>query len=590
MKKGDKEKYVRQIDGFMKFLTILALSLSFTAHAEYELRSYDIRKTSESDGSGKQNLKNPISEKRVIIPALQGLIMAPDSDKPGSYVLKTTKGVQIYRVMQGLSLKKREALQKELEKSVIGKPLTLEKIEEIKKKIAKFYQKNGHALVVVNVPEQDVTDGVVVVTVLEARLGKVFVTGNKWFSSEWYMKNLSVEEDQTIETSIVDGDIAYINDSPWRKASAIYKPGSKYGTTDVELFVQDERPARLFVGADNTGFKVTNYNRLFVGFNWGNILNYDQNLAFQYTAAPNFKKFQAYTAFYSVRLPWRDEISLFGGYSSVDVDRSDFIPTSRNKGSDWQASIRYSPFIVPNGNFFQKAKAGFDLKQTNNDLTVANINYVANSFATVFQAVGAYEASYTYKKNSFDFVGEGYVQPWDFGKTMSETNYAQLRPNAVNKYLYIRLKGDYAWKDASGMMFTAKARAQFSSGALIPLETLGLGGINSVRGYVERVVNVDNGGIFNFEFRSPFFSPSGKRINDHLAAVVFADLAAGGVLKSLSGQPSSYFLAGIGPGIRYDISTVLRTRFDVGFRLTDTPFASSSSSVAQYYFGVIASY
>jgi hemolysin activation/secretion protein len=272
------------------------------------------------------------------------------------------------------------------------------------------------------------------------------------------------------------------------------------------------------------------------------------------------------------------------------VDRIDFIPTSRNKGSDWQASIRYGAFIVPNGNFFQKAKAGFDLKQTNNDLTVANINYIANSFATVFQAVGAYEASYTYKKNSFDFVGEGYVQPWDFGKTMSETNYAQLRPNAVNKYLYVRLKGDYAWQDPSGMMFTVKARAQFSSGALIPLETLGLGGINSIRGYVERVVNVDNGGIFNFEFRTPFVSPSGKRINDSLSGVLFADLGAGGVLKSLPGQPSSYFLAGIGPGIRYDISTVLRTRFDVGFRLTDNPFASSSSSVAQYYFGVIASY
>ncbi len=562
-----------------------------TAQAEYELRYYDTKKTGQSESESKDSARNPISDKRVILSSVKGLIIAPDGDKPGSYVLKTTTGVQIYRVMQGIPLKKREALQEDLKKFIIGKTLTLEKIEDIKRKVSQFYQKNGHALVVVNIPEQDVSDGVVVVTVLEARLGKVTVTGNKHFSSEWYIKNLSLEEDQTIVTKVVDGDVAYINDSPWRRASAIYKPGAKYGTTDVELYVHDERPARLFVGVDNTGFKVTNYNRLFIGFNYGNFLNYDQNLAFQYTAAPDFQKFQSYTVYYSAPLPWRDEIALFGGYSSIDVDRNDFIPTSHNKGSDWQASIRYGVFIAPSGNFFQKAKAGLDVKQTNNDLTVANINFISNSFASVAQLTGAYEASYSFKKHSLDFVGEAFVQPWDFGKTMSRTNYEQLRPNAVNKYLYVRLKGDYVWADPqSGMMVTLKARAQFSSGALIPLETFGIGGVNSVRGYVERVVNVDNGGIVNLEFRTPNVSPSRCRIDDKFAAVLFFDAGAGGVLKSLPGQPSKYFLAGIGPGLRYDISTVLRARFDIGFRLTNVPFASSTDGQPQYYFGVIASY
>jgi hemolysin activation/secretion protein len=85
-------------------------------------------------------------------------------------------------------------------------------------------------------------------------------------------------------------------------------------------------------------------------------------------------------------------------------------------------------------------------------------------------------------------------------------------------------------------------------------------------------------------------SPSLKKIDDRFAAVVFLDIGAGGVLKSLPGQPSSYFLAGVGPGLRYDISSVLRTRFDVGFRLTDVPFASSTKGEGQFYFSVIASY
>ena len=575
----------------MRIFLLAALSVMVTAHAEYEVRYYNAKKTSQIEDDDRAPQKTTIGDKRVIIPSVKGVIIARDGDMPGNYVIKTTKGVQIYRIMQGISAKKRESLQNELDRMVIGKALTLEKIEEIKKKVTKFYQNNGRALVVVNIPEQDVSEGVVVVTVLEARLGKVNVTGNRFFSTEWYVNNLTIEEDQTIETGAIDADVAYINNSPWRKASAIYKPGAKYGTTDVELYVQDERPAKLFVGVDNTGFKVTNYNRLFFGFNWGHFLNYDQNLAFQYTASPDFQKFQAYTVFYSAPLPWRDEISLFGGYSSIDVDRNDFIPTSHNHGSDWQASIRYGIFIPPSGNFFQKAKVGLDVKQTNNDLTVANINYIANSFASVAQLVGAYEASFSFKRSTFDFIGEGVVQPWDFGHTMSKDNYAQLRPNAENKYLYVRLNGSYVWADpVTGMSMTVKARAQISTGALIPLETFGLGGVNSIRGYVERVVNVDDGAIFNLEFRSPGVSPSNNRINDTFAAVVFLDMGGGRVLKAIQGQPSNYFLAGIGPGVRYDISSVLRARFDVGFRLTDSPFASSYKGLAEYYFGVIASY
>ena len=67
-------------------------------------------------------------------------------------------------------------------------------------------------------------------------------------------------------------------------------------------------------------------------------------------------------------------------------------------------------------------------------------------------------------------------------------------------------------------------------------------------------------------------------------------MGAGGIFKSLPSQPGSYFLAGVGPGLRYDISNVIRARFDVGFRLTDVPFASSTKSLVEYYFSVVGSY
>ena len=149
----------------MRIFLLAALSVMVTAHAEYEVRYYNAKKTSQIEDDDRAPQKTTIGDKRVIIPSVKGVIIARDGDMPGNYVIKTTKGVQIYRIMQGISAKKRESLQNELDRMVIGKALTLEKIEEIKKKVTKFYQNNGRALVVVNIPEQDVSEGVVVVTV-----------------------------------------------------------------------------------------------------------------------------------------------------------------------------------------------------------------------------------------------------------------------------------------------------------------------------------------------------------------------------------------------------------------------------------------
>lgn len=47
------------------------------------------------------------------------------------------------------------------------------------------------------------------------------------------------------------------------------------------------------------------------------------------------------------------------------------------------------------------------------------------------------------------------------------------------------------------MAFEARFRGQLASTNLLPSEQMGLGGYNSVRGYLERQVNVDNGLIVN---------------------------------------------------------------------------------------------
>jgi hemolysin activation/secretion protein len=583
----------------MRFKLLLMFGITGALQAGYDFEYYKPREMeayplvkSALPIAADQTKKEVIQEKKVLIGEVKAVIIAPDGEIPPDYIRATSRGTEFYRLSLDGNKKNQEELRKRINKLAVGKPLTFEALEKIKKDIINYYKDNGQALVVVSVQEQDITDGVIVFSVLESRLGEVTLTGNKWFGPERYTDFISIQPDDVIVDAKVEEDIAWANRSPYRKVDAIYKPGKTYGTTDIELNIQDQCPFRFFAGADNTGFQVTETARLFVGFNWGNVLDLDQMLAFQYITSPNFSSFQGVMLNYTVPLPWRDLLVFYGGYSKVQVN-DNFLPFNVQEGQSWQFSSRYV-YPFSKGTFRQQADVGFDYKATNNDLIVGE-DVISTQIATVLQLAGTYQVGFTYGQHGFDGNGEAYVQPWSIGQSMSRENYDLLRPNASPYYIYFKLGGEYRWLHESGTMIKVRARTQFSSAPLIPIEQMGFGGENSIRGYPERVVNADQGLILNFDL----FSPAGKvfqsvtknkSIQDGFRGTFFFDMGFAGLQDPLPGQPSQYFLAGMGPGFRYDLGPWLYVRFDYGFRLTDVIFGSASSSIGQPYFSVIGAY
>lgn len=538
--------------------------------------------------------KEVIRNKQVILDNVRAVILSPEAVP--DYIRKTAKGVELYRVLQDLSSSKRNQLKRLVGAMLLNKTLTFELLDEVRVAITKFYVNNGQALVVITIPVQDVSDGVVTIQITEARLGEISVVGNHWFSTETYLDYFRLEPDQVIKSSVVEDDVSFVNLNPWRKVGVVYKPGEKPGTTDIELAVQDEKPFRFYLGGDNTGFKVTDENRIFIGFNWGNVFDLDQIMAFEYRASPDFSKYQSVMATYTAPLPWRDLWILYGGYSRISVN-STLIPNNIHTGNSWQLSTRYDMPLTPRGTWRQDAKAGIDYKGTNNDLTVGE-TVVSTLVATIFEFAGSYDTSFTWGEHFLEAGAEGFLQPWSIGNSMSTSTYAALRPNANPYFFYMRVNGTYIWTDSKNdLRFKTRVRAQVSSACLLPTEQFGIGGANSVRGYLERVVNADQALVINFDFFSPGVSLGQKMFKmkgspDRLRGIAFLDLGWGGLTDQLSTQDPGYFLAGIGPGLRYEIKHWLQVRFDLGFRLLANPVNAGAApgSFTQPYFSVIGSY
>ncbi len=579
---------------FISVFTFALLGIG-SLQADYEYHVYEPKSPTMKSGAKpekKTPMKNDVvSDKRVVIPKLKGIVVNGDDKLPPDHVVSTAHGVEYYRISSSIRSKQRTQLKKKLQK-YIGRTLTFEKLSEIKKDIQKHYQKNGQAVVIVSVPEQDVTNNVIVIDVLESKVGKITIQGNKHFSTERYQEYVSLQEDDIVSNGQVENDLAFINRNPWRLATVTYSPGEQYGTTDITYNIRDERPFRVYAGADNTGFKVTDIYRVFFGFNWGNFLSVDQILSYQYTASPDFKQFQAHTAHYTVPLPNKNLLVFFGGYSSV-VAAHEIIPANVSKGQSLQASGRYVYPFMPENNWMQEIKAGIDYKRTNNDLVVGE-TVLSSAYATIFQYVVAYETSFSWDTQTIEGEVEGFIQPFAIGDSMTSSNYDRLRPGANTRYAYIKaaMKYNYTWLK-TGMDIYLHTTLQVASGTLLPLEELGIGGFYSVRGYPERAVNVDDGLIVNFEVRSPkvsLFHRKDAHPIDGLSGVGFFDFGFGGIARKVPNEPSAWGLAAIGPAIRYDYGSWLHVRADFGLRLTGVPFGADSGSLGRVYFSAVASF
>lgn len=535
-----------------------------------------------------------LKQQEVILPRVKGLIISGDNYPPPDYVIKTTRGVLFYRIRCPKNMSDQVCFSSSLERRIMNRSITFCDIERYKQEISNYYLKHCNIHVSVILPEQDCTSGVITLQVIESRVGDISVTGNYWFTKDHYLNYITLQPNDLVDRKELVANLNRINSSPWQKADIVYKRGKNPCETDIELVVVDKKPIQFYGGGDNTGFRITQFSRMYVGFNWGNAFNLDQIIAFCYTTSPDFQSYQSYTLDYSIPLPNDDGLRIFGGYARTQANNK-YIPFAVSAGQSWQVSGRYNYQLPQSLKVNQKFHVGLDYKSTNNDFIVGE-NTISNLFATIFQIAAEYDGKITLGPHKVYGKIAGYGQPWKFG-SISNIAYESLRPGANPLYVLSRGSGTYAYNEDNHNEFSFKVRVmgQVASTSLLPIEQYGLGGINSVRGYVAREVNVDNAIVVNLDIQTPKTSlirlVSNKDRNiDKLSGVVFFDVGNGWLNSTVENQPYYYFLAGTGPGIRYDIANNIYALFDLGIRLGNIPFGATYDSRFRFYFSVIGTY
>lgn len=482
-------------------------------------------------------------------------------------------------------------LEKRLLPLFLHKNLTEQDIVNIKREIISYFKEQERPFVIVQVPEQDVTDGVIQMVVSESRLGKIAIKGNRWTKEDTLRQYLRLEPGEEINEGTLFEDVDFINRNPFRRTEIIYTPGEKPDTTDIELVTQDRCPIRFYTGVENTGLEDIGTNRWLAGFNWGNAFGLDQELSYQYTAAFQIHEFQAHTLRYTIPLAWRHLVTAYGGYSAVHS--SQFETGMTTHGFATQISLRYEIPFRSTRSYTHELSVGGDFKRTNNNLEFTDspgiplFGHIVNLTQLVAGYNGAYESNWV----RTTFIVEAFWSPGQWIADQTVADYQSLRVGSNPHYVYTRASLANIVRLPQEFSFSTLFQWQVSDRNLIPSEQLGIGGYNTVRGYEERQLNEDNGFIVSGEVRTPvihLFKRLGKhKIADSLQFLAFMDYGYGTNHALIPGEPNFQYLWSVGPGLRYDIAPYLSVRADWGIKLYRDSYGGGATRL---HFGVTASF
>ncbi len=495
--------------------------------------------------------------------------------------------------------------------SYLGKPVTLHRLNEMLREIVLFYRRQDRPVVDAYLPEQDMVDNVVQIVVTEAKQGKVTVEGNNWFSTAMIEANIRSKEGDPLRSRSLNADVGWINRNPFVQTQLVYTPGEEEGTTDIVLKTEDRFPVRPYVSYDDSGNKLTGYDRYTGGFNWGNALFLGDLFNYQFMSSGDFDKLKAHSGSYVHYFPWHHQLTVFGSYADTEANIPSGLATPfHSVGDAWQVSARYAiplpGFKAPWGAFTHEIVGGYDFKESTS-LLVYNIPGTSNSapMADVSQFMAEYDGSLTDPLGATSFDAQYYYSPGNMMDNNTTSDFAANNASSPN-YQYAKFSVNRVTRLPYDCTFIAKAEYQWANQRLIGSEQLGMGGYDTVRGYDDREANGDEGFLVSGEVRSPSWSIGhlfdDDFQSDQLQLLTFMDYGgvsqfrgdvAGSAYRNTSAADNPNInLWSVGAGVRYNLSPYVTFRFDWGWQMIDSgvPVAYRDGSPSRGHIGVTISY
>jgi hemolysin activation/secretion protein len=447
----------------------------------------------------------------------------------------------------------------------VGPGRTIADIQQARAALEAAYARRGYGATQVVLPEQELKDGVVRLRVVEAKLSSIVLEGNRFFGYTNIRGSLpALQTGAPLDTDQLAANLALANENPAKQTTVVLKPGAREDEVEAQVRVADQRPYRFSLSVDNTGTPDTGNYRVGVGFQHANLFDRDQVLNLQYVTSPTeANDVLILGAGYHVPLySLGDSIDLIAGYANVD---SGVVQNLFNiSGSGRIYAGRYNFGLPRFAGIEQKLSLGFDWRYYDNNVVPVGTSTAIVPDYVLHPLSLAYSGAWRGSADEVSFYASG-VRNIPGGSNGNQAQFDLVRPGAPADYTLSRF--NFVWvrsfpRDVQGRV---RLTGQYTGDELVPAEQFGIGGLDSVRGFLERQFAGDRGYSGTFEVYSPDFGSRFEVEGLRVRVLAFYDYGRVWQINPQVFEPSVIGISSAGPGIRIAYKSNLSARFDYGF-------------------------
>ena len=495
-----------------------------------------------------------------VLPPLKDLGIKEDLSLTGKLVIKEIR-------FDGNSVFSGEELRDVISVD-LSKPLSTEELEKIRKAVSQFYFNNGYVNSGATIGEQDLSSGVLTVSVVEGVLDKINVMGTGWLRPSYVEDRIRSGVKKPLSMEDLKRSLEFVRrDEKIRKINTALLPGDELGQSHLDVIVTEHKLFDAGIGLSNRRPPSVGAEEAEVYVGTKNLTSLGDTLRLNYT--------------------FTDE-----GMKEVDFDGAD------------NYAISYSLPLHTSGTSLELGKVRSDYVILEEPFDTLNIES-----DTQMVSVGIRQPIYNDLKHEFSVSLKGerrqsktMVSGMPFsispGSTDGMTRIAALRVSP--EYVYRSSKRVIAvrttlsfgldaqdpvldesymepeffswltqasWVEAIGSsenLFALKSYYQHTDERLISMEQFSLGGMNTIRGYRENQIIRDNAFSISPEVRIPILRDRYTKPIMHL--IPFFDY---GIAWNAEGDRDRESIYSLGLGLTYKPTDYVNMSLYWGYAFED---------------------
>jgi hemolysin activation/secretion protein len=463
-----------------------------------------------------------------------------------------------------------------------NREINSEDLEEARRAVSLYYVNHGYVNSGAVIPDQDPSNGIIVLRIVEGKLTRITLHGNKWLRDSFITNRVARWATPPLNLNELQQGLQLLRQNPnVHQINAELKPNNAPGESQLDLGVVEQQPFRLGLQVDNERPPSVGAYQVWALASDLNLTGHSDPLELKYGIANAGKDGPEFSGI----------DNLEGGYS-FPLTRYD--TTINFRGSRLNTSIIENPFGDLNINSLTTTLGGYlrqPVYQTANDEVALSVGFdwrknktwlldepfdLSPGAANGQMVVSVLRMSQEWIDRRQDHV-LALRSTFNVGLDVLDATDDHISADPNGTFFSWLGQGQYIQRlfhTQNELVF--RLSGQWTSERLLALEQFSVGGIQTVRGYLENQLVRDRAIVSSVELRAPvIFNKAGAGIV-HLAP--FFDYGGG---WDVGGSPSPTSIYSVGSGLLVAPNKHVSLQLYWGYRLKhiDVPDGSGAQGL-----------